>query len=184
MVKREFELPIERCPMCGSFETCTFKGIIHEIPYFGETMESLIWCTECKFKHADVMHLGEREPSRYEYGISSPRDMMVRVVRSSTGFIRVPELGVSIRPGPRSEGFVSNIEGVLNRIEAAIETAMKKASPHQREVGERKLKKLEDIRSGKQKASLVLIDPLGHSAIIHPKAKRRRLRKDELSKLP
>jgi zinc finger protein len=183
MVKREFELPIERCPFCGAPGTCKFKGMIHEIPYFGETMESLIWCSNCKFRHADVMHLGEKEPSKYEYRITSARDMGIRVIRSSTGFVEIPELGVSIKPGPRSEGFVSNIEGVLNRVKTHIQTALKNAPPRQRRLGEKKLEKLETIRLGKSAASIILIDPSGHSAIIHPKAKHRRLKKEELSKL-
>lgn len=183
MIKREFELPIERCPFCGAPGTCKFRGMIHDIPYFGETMESLIWCGNCRFRHADVMHLGERKPCRYEFKITSVRDMEVRVIRSSTGFIEIPELGVSIRPGPRSEGFVSNIEGVLSRVKAAIQTAMKTASPHQRRAGEGKLEKLESIRRGEFAASLILMDPQGHSAIIHPRAKHRGLKKEELSKL-
>jgi zinc finger protein len=183
MVKREFELPIVRCPFCGASGTCKFKGMIHDIPYFGETMESLIWCSNCEFRHADVMHLGEKKPRRYEYKITSPRDMGVRVIRSSTGFVEIPELGVSIRPGPHSEGFVSNIEGVLNRVKAGIQTAMKTASAHQRRIGEKKLEKLESIRRGEFIASLILTDPQGHSAIIHPKAKHRRLKREELSKL-
>jgi zinc finger protein len=183
MIKREFELPIERCPFCGAPGTCKFKGMIHNVPYFGETMESLIWCSNCKFRHADVMHLGERRPRRYEFRITSSRDMGVRVIRSSTGFVEIPELGVSIKPGPRSEGFVSNIEGVLNRVKAAIQAAMKTASPHQRRIGEKKLEKLENIRRGEFTASLILMDPLGHSAIVHAKAKHRRLKREELSKL-
>jgi zinc finger protein len=183
MTKREFELPVENCPVCGSAGTCKFKGMIHDIPYFGETMETLVWCEKCKFKHADVMHLLEKEPSRHEYEIASPEDMEVRVVRSSRGFVEVPELGVSIRPGPRSEGFVSNIEGILNRIKDVIKVAMRKAPESRRASAKKKLKKLEDIRRGKCRATLVIMDPTGRSAIVHPKAKRQKLTEEEISKL-
>lgn len=183
MMKREFELPVERCPFCGSAGTCKFKGMIHDIPYFGETMETLIWCEKCKFRHADVMHLGEREPRRYEYEVTSADDMEVRVVRSSTGFLEIPELEVSIRPGPRSEGFVSNIEGVLERVKGAIETAKKEASPEGRAEAERKLGLLEKVRQGKFRATIILSDPNGHSAIVHANARKRKLTENEMKKI-
>ena len=34
--------------------------------------------------------------------------------------IEIPELGVRIDPGPSCQGFVSNVEGVLDRIEQVV----------------------------------------------------------------
>ncbi len=146
-------------------------------------METLVACSACDFKHADVMHLGEYEPMRYEFRITSDVDMMVRVVRSSTGMIKVPELGVTVKPGHTSEGYVSNIEGVLNRIETVIKLAIEKADQTIHRRGEARLKKLELIRNGKKTANLILMDPFGHSAIIDKRAKKRKLTKKELTKL-
>lgn len=183
MPKREFVLPIERCPICGAKDTFQVKGRVDHIPYFGETIETIVTCSNCKFKHADVMHLGEHEPMRHEFPIASEDNMMVRVVRSSTGTIKVPELGVTVKPGPASDGYVSNIEGVLDRIENAIRLAIAQTGPVRRHRGEAKLKKLEDIRRGKGKARLIVMDPFGHSAIADKRAKKRRLTKKELAKL-
>jgi zinc finger protein len=169
---REFRTHIERCPVCGSEGTCHFTGRIHDIPYFGETIESLIYCTSCGFKHSDVMHTEEREPARYEFEISSADDMTVRVVRSSTGVIEIPTLGVSISPGPSSQGFISNIEGVLNRVADAILAAMTDAPEDRRKAGEEKLRMIEEIKEGKRKATIVIWDERGLSAIVHPKARR------------
>jgi zinc finger protein len=183
MLKREFELPIEHCPVCGARGTFRVKGRIDDIPYFGETLETLASCDNCKFKHADVTHLGEREPMRHEFLITSEDDMMVRVVRSSTGTIRVPELGVTISPGAASEGYVTNIEGVLYRIEGAIRLAIGRVDSVRRRRGESKLQKLQDIRTGKVRARLILMDPFGHSAIADERVKRRRLTKKEIAEL-
>lgn len=183
MQKGEFLLPIERCPICGAKDSFQIRGKIHHIPYFGETMETLAACSSCKFKHADVMHLGEHEPMRYEFQIASDVDMMVRVVRSSTGTIRVPELGVTVKPSSASEGYVSNVEGVLDRIEGAIRLAIKKVDPVRRRRGVEKLEKLERIRRGEKKARLIVMDPFGHSAIIDERTKKRKLTKKELAKL-
>lgn len=169
---REFRAPIEKCPFCGSTGTCTFFGKIHDIPYFGETIESLVYCTACGFRHADVMHTEEKEPARYEFEITSSEDMSVRVVRSSTGVIEIPSLGVTVHPGPASQGFISNIEGVLNRISEAILVAIQTAGEDEKRRGEEKLRMIEEIKEGKRTAVIAISDERGLSAIIHPRAKK------------
>lgn len=182
-MKREFVLPVESCPVCGAQGTCEFRGVIQNIPHFGETMETLVSCSKCRFKHADVTHLGEKEPVKYEFTITSEDDMMVRVVRSSTGTIMLPELGVTVRPGPSSEGYVSNVEGVLNRIEDAVRISMKKVDPLRQRNARIKLKKLEAIKQGKAPAKLIIMDPCGHSVILGKRAKKRKLTKEEMAGL-
>lgn len=175
--KRGFEIPIERCPFCAAVGAFKVRGRIEEIPYFGEVMETLATCDSCKFKHADVACLGERDPARYEYEIKSEEDLMVRVVRSSTGTIKLPEIGVTIDPGPASEGYVSNVEGVLDRVEEVLRLAMRTADPVRRRRLEARMKKLSDVRSGRSKATLIVIDPFGYSAIVSERAKARKLKR-------
>ncbi len=183
MRKREFLLPIERCPICGAKGTFRVKGRIDHIPYFGEIMETFTNCTSCEFRHADVVCLGERPPLRYEFQIKSEEDLKVRVVKSSTGTIKLPELGVTVEPGAASEGYVSNVEGVLNRVETAIKLAIKKVDATKRRRGQAKLKKLDEVRAGKREARLILMDPFGHSTIVNRRAKKRELTKRELALL-
>jgi len=183
MQQREFVLPVERCPSCGATGTFQIKGRIDDIPYFGEVMETLLICSDCDLRHADVMCLGERKPMRYELKITSEADLMVRVVKSSTGTMKVPELGVTVEPGPASEGYVSNVEGVLNRIEQAVKLALKKAKGVQRRRGEAVMRKIEAIRGGKLKARLIIMDPFGHSAIVAERVKKRELKRRELMSL-
>lgn len=183
MKKREFVLPAETCPICGANGTFQFIGRIDDIPYFGETMESLVTCSSCNFKHSDVTHLGQREAVRYEFQASSEEDMKVRVVRSSTGTIKVPELGVTVRPCSGSQGYITNVEGVLNRIKDAISSATEGASPARRRVAERKLGNLDDIINGRKRARLIIMDPFGYSAIIDERSKKRKLTKREIEAL-
>lgn len=183
MEKGEFELPLERCPLCNVEGSFYIRGRIDDIPYFGEVMETLMKCESCKFKHADVMCLGERKPMRYEFLITSEKDLTVRVVKSSTGTIKVPELGVKVEPGPASEGYVSNIEGVLDRIEEAVKLALEGTDDVRRRRGEAILKKIDAIRAGKLKARLVVMDPFGHSAIVDGRAKKRELKQREMKSL-
>jgi len=45
------------------------------------------------------------------------------------------------------------------------------------------VERIEKIRNGKEKATLIIDDPLGNSAIIGKKAKKRKLTDDEIKKL-
>lgn len=176
-------LPIDRCPICGAKDTFRVRGRIDDIPYFGELMETFASCTSCKFKHADVMSLSERSPARYEFQITSEEDLKVRVVKSSTGTIKLPELGVTVEPGPASQGYVSNIEGVLGRVKEAIKLAIEKVDAPRRRRGKARIRKLDEVGAGKRRVRLILMDPFGHSAIVDERAKRRELTKRELALL-
>jgi zinc finger protein len=181
MRKREFLLPVERCPLCGSDGSFFVRGRIDEIPYFGEIMETLAFCEKCGFKQADVMQTERRDPAAYEFEITSEDDMKVRVVKSSTGVIKIPELSVTVRPGPASQGYVSNVEGVLNRIMEALETATRNAEGEAKREGKARIERIERIKRGEERARLIILDPHGNSAIADSRAKVRPLSADELS---
>ncbi|MEM2890328.1 MAG: ZPR1 zinc finger domain-containing protein [Candidatus Hadarchaeum sp.] len=183
MMKREFVLPVEFCPICGAKGSFQVFGRIDDIPYFGETMETLATCSRCHFKHSEVTHLGEHEGSRYEFLITSEEDMKVRVIRSSTGTIKIPGLGVTISPGPGSQGYITNVEGVLNRIKEVLTYAIESSPSPKRRVAERKLKKIEEMIQGRARAKIILMDPYGHSAIIDRRSKKRKLTKGEIKSL-
>jgi zinc finger protein len=183
MPRREFVLPIECCPSCGATGTFQIKGSVDDIPYFGEVMETIVTCSNCGLRHVDVMCLGQRKPMRYEFKITSESDLMVRVVRSSTGTLKVPELGVTVEPGSASEGYVSNIEGVLVRIESAVKLASKRVRGAKRRRAEAILGKIEAIREGKLRARVVIMDPFGYSAIMAENVKKRELSRRELMAL-
>ena len=173
--KRGFVIPAQRCPSCGA-ERFTVRGEIRKIPHFGETLLTLASCSSCGFRHSDVMSLVERKPTRYEFEISSSDDMKVRVIKSSTGIIKIPSLGVTIKPGPAGEGFISNIEGVLKRVERAIKLAMQNATEEQIKRGSSRLEKLQKVLNGQLRAKIIVIDPSGNSAIIDERAKKQELR--------
>ncbi|MGA3359664.1 MAG: ZPR1 zinc finger domain-containing protein [Halobacteriota archaeon] len=165
------------CPLCT--EVLTFKFSTDEIPFFGEIMLVSASCT-CGFKYADTISLNEREAARYEMEFDSS-DFATRVIRSSSGTVQIPELGVTIEPGSASEAFVSNVEGVLCRVEEVVSMATKWSSndPGKFELGNRLLEMIDMVRRGEGKMTLVIDDPFGNSAIISPRAQRRALSESE-----
>lgn len=174
---------MEICPICGAKGTFQVFGRIDDIPYFGETMETLATCSSCNFKHSDVTHLGEHEGTRYDFLIKSEEDMKVRVIRSSTGTIKIPGLGVTISPGPGSQGYITNIEGVLNRVKDVLTSLIESAPAARRKLAEKKLRKIEEITQGRARAKIILMDPFGHSAIIDSRSKKRKLTRKEIEAL-
>ncbi|HJH31962.1 MAG TPA: ZPR1 zinc finger domain-containing protein [Methanosarcinaceae archaeon] len=166
------------CPLCH--EDLIIKWKSDNIPFFGEVMYITALC-ECSFRFADTMILTQKEPVRYEMTIDTVKDLDARVVRSTSGTIRIPELGIDVEPGTVSESYVTNIEGVLDRIQNVVVTASKwvKDDKEKYALSLEILKKLDDVKIGQQKLTVIIEDPLGNSAIISGKAVSKTLTQDE-----
>jgi len=122
---------------------------------------------------------------RYEIPVETSEDLDARVIRSTSGTIRVPEMGVTIEPGSVSESYITNIEGVLQRIRDVLITASRwvQGDEEKSSRSEELLSMLEDVIEGKRKITVIVEDPLGNSAIISKKAKATKLSKEEAEKL-
>jgi zinc finger protein len=120
----------------------------------------------------DTQLLMNTEPSRWELAVDSEDDMRTRVVRSMNGIISIPELGVRIDPGPACEGFVSNVEGVLSRVEKVIDGVIGWAEEEEERNRALFLKKqIDQVKNGELPVTLIIDDPTGNSAILADKAR-------------
>ncbi len=170
------------CPACG-FDGIKMSTATTDIPYFGECTETLIRCDQCGFKHTDFLVLGQKDPVRFTLEVGDEAHLFARVVRSTSGTIRIPEFGVLVEPGPLAESFVSNVEGVLGRVEAVLGQLSRSGNPEQAKRAEELIKDLEKGRRGELVFTLVLEDPLGNSVIAHPDAVQTALTEEEASHL-
>jgi zinc finger protein len=112
------------------------------------------------------------EPVRYVYRTATQEDLAVRVVRSMSASIEIPELGVRIDPGPTCQGFVSNIEGVLDRIVHAVGSAIVDGDAEERENARLLLEKIACVKCGELAVTFILEDPTGNSAIVSDSAEK------------
>lgn len=112
------------------------------------------------------------EPMRYVFRTSRQEDLSVRIVRSMSAAIEIPELGVRIDPGPTCQGFVSNIEGVLDRIVQAVGSAIIGGDDDERENARVLLEKIAQVKSGELPVTIILEDPSGNSAIVSDDAEK------------
>jgi len=152
----------EKCPLCGA--ESELHCVPYEIPFFGEIMIFTAVCASCGFRATDVMVLSaEEKRKRCEMVVSSAEDVNTIVVRSSSGTIEIPELGVSVEP-KSGEAFISTVEGVLKRVENVVKMLSKDVTSKKR--ADEVLKQIEEIKSGKASMTLIIDDPTGNSAII------------------
>ncbi len=161
------------CPVCG--KEMAFLYQTEDIPYFPSLLIISALCGSCGFRFTDTMLLGEREPVRWELPVRGLADLDARVVRSMQAAIAVPELGVRIDPGPSCEGFVSNVEGVLSRIERVLDGVITGGDDEDDGARSRALE-LKDqilkIKEGTATMTLIIEDPSGNSLILSGEAHR------------
>lgn len=166
---QEEEIEQQPCPLCNE-KTLILTEREVEVPYFGKVFLFSMTCTSCKYHKADVESSEQKEPVKYEFEISSEEDMKVRVVKSSEATVKLPHIA-TITPGPASQGYVTNIEGILNRVKYQIESAKEMEEDEEdKKKAKNLLKKILNITWGKEKQRLIIEDPSGNSAIISDKA--------------
>ena len=173
--KAEADFEHQLCPLCNE-KTLILTEREHEVPFFGKVFLFSMTCSNCKYHKADIEAMEKKEPCKYEFEISSEEDMKVRVVKSSEATVKLPHI-VTIIPGPAAQGFVTNVEGILNRVKYQIESA-KEMEEDDAEKNKAKslLKKLLKITWGQEKQKLIIEDPSGNSAIISDKAVKTSLK--------
>jgi len=164
-------LPGQPCTFCHK-KTLTLTDEELEIPYFGKVHIFSMTCSNCKYHKADIEATEKKEPCKYTFEINSEKDLKIRVVKSSEATVKIPHI-TTITPGPASQGFVTNIEGILNRVKYQIETARDTAEDNSdRKKAKNLLKKLLKISWGQEKQKIIIEDPSGNSAIISDKAEK------------
>jgi zinc finger protein len=171
-----------RCPSCDT-ESMLTSQTEYQVDHFGSVMLSAVICPKCGYRHTDVITLTEREPIVLTAKIVSIADLNMHVIKSGTATVAIPEFGASITPGPYSEGYISNVEGILDRIEDALTFMLTTADGKRLGRGKRMLKQIHAAKDSKPRFTLVIKDPFGNSAIVSEnprKVKKRRLSKREL----
>jgi zinc finger protein len=167
----------QTCPVCMN-KTLTLTEDLIEIPFFGKAYIFGMDCSDCGFKKSDVEAAEQKEPVKYIFEINGTKDLNVRVVKSSGATIKFPEMKVSIESGENSDGYVANIEKILNELQQVV-TEIRDAEESKAKKKKARLlvEKILDIKEGKGKTTIIIEDPTGNSAIISEKAKKEPLKK-------
>jgi len=155
------------CPCCNSEIEYLYKT--ENIPFFSDILIISAVCPACGYKFVDTQLLKHGDPSRYTVSVESEQDLAIRVVRSMSASLEIPELGVRIDPGPACEGFISNVEGVLDRIGTVVEGAARNGTDDEKVSAAALLANIARVKAGQFPVTLILEDPSGNSGLIADK---------------
>lgn len=167
----------EKCPVCGK-KTLTLTEDEIDIPYFGKTYTFGMSCKSCNFNKSDVEAIEQKDPVKITFTVENEKDLKVRIVKSSEACVRIPQMRMSMDPGPASIGFVTNIEGLLGKFKKIIEEQRDNSDDITvKKSAKNLLKKLWKVECGDVALKIVIEDPSGNSAIVSEKAKNEKLKK-------
>lgn len=184
------------CPICSEEGKLRMVANVDEIPYFGEHTQVTVLCHGCGWRQTDFIPAEGKKAGASSLVVNDSDKLRSRVVRSSSCTVRIPELDLEVIPGTNSTGYVSNIEGVLNRFvdiinmvrrdverDIAMDSSVSEENANARATLDRLLTSIE--QAGEQSVFTVeFLDPHGHSMILDPDAVERELTDEELAELP
>lgn len=171
------------CPVCGH-SPLTLRSLELELPYFGGALQTTLLCGACGYRHGDLLLTRHGEPLRITLHVERADQRSARVARSSSGTVRIPELGAAMEPGPRAEAFVSNVEGVVRKFLDVVRGQEAVAdSGADREQLATVRSRIEGMAEGREAFTFILEDPTGNSDVLHPDAIRQRLSPAEAARL-
>ena len=149
-----------RCPACGN-EKMEVSVYVYEVPYFDKIMLEVWKCSACGYKKSDVGTLEYGSEVRVVFPVKELRDLNALVIKSSTASIEIPELGVEIFPGPAAQGYITTIEGLLEKILENTPSECFQENSHCSEF----VKKIKKAVNGEISFTVILTDPHGRSTI-------------------
>lgn len=168
-------LEAQKCPMCFK-DTLTLMEHQQEVPFFGPVLVFSMDCSSCNYHKADVECREQHEGAKYVLTVSEEKDLNIRVIKSSTATVKIPRV-MSIEPGPASNGYITNVEGILNRVKVQLEKTRDLAEDDEdRKQAKNLLKKVQAGLWSHDTIDIIIEDPEGNSAIISEKATKEKMK--------
>jgi zinc finger protein len=168
------EIKNQFCPMCGENKT-TLREEEVDIPHFGRVFVLSADCGGCGYRKSDLEPAEKKEPCKFTFEVTSDDDLNVKIVKSGDATIKIPHI-MTIESGPASNGYITNVEGLIERVKKMIESvADGEDDPSIKKKAKNQIKKLGKVLVGREKLKIIIEDPTGHSAIISDKAQKSKL---------
>ncbi len=168
------ELKAQPCPFCGE-NKAVLREEAMDIPHFGKVFIFSIDCEGCHTKKSDVESAEQKEPGRYTLEVTSVDDLNIRVVKSGEATVKIPHV-ITIDPGPVSSGYVTNVEGLLEKVKEVIQSTIDdEEDDAAKKKAKNLVKKLNKVMAGQEAIKIIIEDPSGHSAIVSEKAQKSKI---------
>ena len=168
------EIKNQPCAFCEE-KKLTLREEEVDIPHFGRVFVLCAECEGCGYRRSDVEPAETKGPCKYTFEVEAEEDMSIKIVKSGEATLKIPHI-ITIEPGPVSEGYITNVEGLIERVKKIIQSA---ADAEDEEPAKKKaknmIKKLNNVILGREKLKIIIEDPSGHSAIISDKAQKSKM---------
>ena len=168
MTSEESELEFEAVtyPVCESENTKITQKIM-DIPHFPQLWFINLTCLDCKYKHNDFLNLDVKDPVRHIYHALNKEDYTTKIIRAANGTISFPQIGAMIEPGPSADGFINNIEGILQDIKEKAKFLLNISTSEEEKIKISKyIDSLDEYINNNLPIDIVIEDPFGNSSII------------------
>jgi len=141
-----------------------------DIQHFGLTFIFSMTCEGCGYKKTDLEAAEQKEPCTYTIEVSDEKDLNARLIKSGEATIKIPHI-MTIDSGPESEGYVTNVEGLLTRVKKVIESSCEAEEDDTlKNKLKNMIKKLNKVLACHESIKIIIQDPSGNSAILSDKA--------------
>ena len=163
------ELKDQVCPFCNK-KTLTLTETEIEIPPFGNVFIFSLQCSSCNAKQSDI-ELEKHQTNKQTIEIQTEKDLQIKIAKSSTATLKIPNFHLSLAPGPDADGFITNIEEILDKFYKIVESQRDTSEDNdERKKAKNLLKKIWKAKTSSLKFKIILEDQEGNSAILSDKA--------------
>ena len=168
------ELTGQKCSVCERDELTLSEEQI-EIPHFGKVYVFSMKCNACGYKKSDIEPEESKEPCKYTLEVTSEADLSIKIVKSGEARVKIPHI-ITMEPGPASNGFITNVEGLLQKVREIIADSVEnEEDTSDKKKAKNLIKKLDAVMLGRDSLKIIIEDESGHSVIISDKAQRSKL---------
>ena len=109
--------------------------------------------------------------------IENKKDLDVKIVKSSDATVKIPQMRMDMQPGPASQGFFTNVEGLLMKFKKIVEDERDSSEDQDvKKSAKNLLKKLWKVELGEMPLKIVIEDPSGNSGILSDKTVKEKLK--------
>ena len=169
------ELGGQECPLCHE-KKLTLREEELDIPFFGQVYVFSMSCEGCHYRKSDLEAAETKEPLRYTLEVNGEADLNIRIVKSGEATVKIPQM-ITMEPGSTSDGYVTNVEGLLEKVKQIIQSAGEAEEDEEaQKKAKNMVKKLNNVLVGREPLKIILEDPSGNSAIISDKVVKTKLK--------
>lgn len=152
------------CPLCGAHGKFIVRQTIYNMPLEGPTLIASAKCLNCGYRIHWITPYEEGQPRKIKHRVREPRDLNAILVVGENTDVKIPELGLELLSSELDQGFVTTVEGLLERFLEKTRVACTEGGGK----CEKKLGEIREALEGRRGFTIELEARHGRSKVIPP----------------